>query len=998
MAVGRIGKGGRGRPRQSAGGGGGDPAFVSHPRLYLTATKVVEIDTKIAGSSTDYTGMKSTLDQVMSDNQYFGIVTALSSGINSSDTTITVVDGSVLPSANFYIRIDLEHIYVQSRSGNTLSNCVRGEALLFLWPTYNVSHASGAEVWKGQSDEIGVSSTLSGNINSSVTTFSVASGAAFDTGGYCRIAGERMTYTRSGNNFTVTRAYNYTTAASHTLGDTVYKDHGGQAPASGWNPMAGACALLRYRGVAGYTAAKARGMMNTNAVIMASKYVTVPLYTNQDYFRWFGPWVGICYDWLYSDLSANEKAYYAAWAGEAVTEHQHLLHTDSIFPQNPKEWYQKEVVAPLAPDGGLNALQCAITSNAASGAISTSLILSAATYGDNSLAASQWNKAITKVDTWLFSAMTTGPAKEGFFIEGTQYMGESYDFCISIPLIIKSAINSTAYQSGVETWAARCADYLIHATLPGSSKITTTTTGSMTIGTTTMTVGSASGWEVGDSLRTYNILGGTQAIGDVYESVVTGIVGTTFTMRDPALTTFSGKDTFHVGRFFPLGDNNQDEREGKKDGFWTSEVNSAAFVMVDLLKTANPTYASYLRYWLDNKAKTDNTPIEKVRKFIHDDITVTPVNYSALPIMWGTTSTSSSAIAIGRSSWDKTATQVQFLVGGNNFDHVHSHACAYQIRRKGVMISGEIVGYGGDPEHLGNFRGDVKYFGAKFHNTLLMNAHGSANSLNLNPEYSPLPVFMARADMNTSAGYMYCRGDASPGYALTYLNGWTDWGYANNYSTGFWRDFIYIPSADIIAFGDRCTYSIGTTSATKWIAQFSGNPTITTQRIDCNYAGQEIVQDIVIPSAATLTEVDQLASVDFTELLDYAAYSYADYYPLPSARVETVSGVSTTVEYGLQIIQLGDLGFTRKTVSSLTTTNANVASVGTAYVFGHVKGTTPTLNISYVVSGTPRNLIMGMAASTAYHVTRATNTITIAIATGSGDTTSTSAGILDFTL
>jgi hypothetical protein len=64
-------------------------------------------------------------------------------------------------------------------------------------------------------------------------------------------------------------------------------------------------------------------------------------------------------------------------------------------------------------------------------------------------------------------------------------------------------------------------------------------------------------------------------------------------------------------------------------------------------------------------------------------------------------------------------------------------------------------------------------------------------------------------------------------------------------------------------------------------------------------------------------------------------------------------------------------------------------------VIGFVKGATPTLPISYTyTAAAPDHYVYGLVPSTAYHITRATKTVTIATATGSGDTTSSTAGRL----
>jgi len=73
--------------------------------------------------------------------------------------------------------------------------------------------------------QTGNSSTLNGDINSSVTTITLVDASTFASSGSIRIGEELITYTgKSGNNLTgCTRNYYYSSTLSHTSGDTVYE-------------------------------------------------------------------------------------------------------------------------------------------------------------------------------------------------------------------------------------------------------------------------------------------------------------------------------------------------------------------------------------------------------------------------------------------------------------------------------------------------------------------------------------------------------------------------------------------------------------------------------------------------------------------------------------------------------------------------------------------------------------------------------------------------------
>jgi hypothetical protein len=344
---------------------------------------------------------------------------------------------------------------------------------------------------------------------------------------------------------------------------------------------------------------------------------------------------------------------------------------------------------------------------------------------------------------------------------------------------------------------------------------------------------------------------------------------------------------------------------------------------------------------------------------------------------------------IGRNSWDSMGTLVQFLVGGEMYSHVHSHYNSYQIRRGGVWMSNEVYGYGVDP-YPGPFAtpgcnvycrlGEAVAVGARYHNTILMNNHSGNNGYLLSTELAGA-ASLARVDVDAKGLYMYGRGDASGVYTS---NSWSTVGYLTNDAHTFVRDFLYVPSADLVVFADRVEYASSSTSPTTWIARFTGNPTLTGQRISSEYAGQKLVQDILIPSTGSLKKVNEILENPHLD----------DYLTRPYYRVETVSGTDTRSEWTLQVIQLGDAGFSAKTVNTLTTTNANVAQIGSNYVVGAVKGESPALEIRYRYTGSPLHYLMGFEPDALYHVVNAEGQVAIRAPTGSGDTKSNHAGLL----
>jgi len=873
----------------------GPVTFLDHPRLFLTKTKKAELLSKKAANHQDYVALKAYADQVISQNPWFGVRTTLSSNLNGSSTELNVSDGSMLPAANFYVRIDMELILCRSRSGNVLSGCTRGTD----WPsmgrrTAPASHVAGIDVWK-HDNPAGV-------------------------------------WAQSPAMF----------ALLVQMGDDRYLQ-----------PSRGSLSLL---------------MTLINLYIDAKP--PIYYYWHQDFFRWYGPTLAMTFDWLYGGLTAHEKALYADRF--RLFAEAHLTPGICDYNCSIEAWVVENVRR-------LTAVETAVVSNAAAGEIYTSLMCAAASYGDNPEALSQWLKAAQKVSDWMVPGIVDGPGTGGPLPEGMQYAGESYVFIASALMLIESATGNSSYRPQLEAWLTDVMKFLFHNTLPGSTSSAEATTGSMAAGSTSLTVSSTTGWSPGMGVRA----------GTGYESTIVAINRSIFTMRDPAPTSFASAAVTHTSRLVTWGDALQDRSSGFADQYFYDQFPITGFMAVDLLKNSNPPFAQYTRYWLENNVRGNRQDEWHLRKFLHDDTTVPPVDYSSLPTLWSTSNPKSTGMLIGRSSWDSMGTLVQFLVGGEMYSHVHSHYNSYQIRRGGVWMSNEVYGYGVDP-YPGPFAtpgcnvycrlGEAVAVGARYHNTILMNNHSGNNGYLLSTELAGA-ASLARVDVDAKGLYMYGRGDASGVYTS---NSWSTVGYLTNDAHTFVRDFLYVPSADLVVFADRVEYASSSTSPTTWIARFTGNPTLTGQRISSEYAGQKLVQDILIPSTGSLKKVNEILENPHLD----------DYLTRPYYRVETVSGTDTRSEWTLQVIQLGDAGFSAKTVNTLTTTNANVAQIGSNYVVGAVKGESPALEIRYRYTGSPLHYLMGFEPDALYHVVNAEGQVAIRAPTGSGDTKSNHAGLL----
>lgn len=417
----------------------------------------------------------------------------------------------------------------------------------------------------------------------------------------------------------------------------------------------------------------------------------------------------------------------------------------------------------------------------------------------------------------------------------------------------------------------------------------------------------------------------------------------------------------------------------------------AAAMLLDVLKTADPTWAGYLRYWYVNVAKAPNIGYVHF-KFPWYDESVAAVNYKSagLATAYGATGSANTGIIFSRSDWTDTPTWGIFYGGSWRYVHAQSEIATYAIMRNGVWLTKNLGGYSWvDYATWSSGRGhqsEWPYYTAGHKNGVLLNNHSLASYLIEGQAQGP-PT-MERAILTST--YSYGRCDATSVAISPTPRAWDSFaplgaagflgGVTTNDALTYKRDWLHVLPGVFVIY-DRATFAVSAASQVKWMAIFNGNPTVAGQNISLTVSSQQIVEDILVPTAGTLTKTT--LSTESATLSGY--------------RVQTVSGATSTLEELFKVIQTGASGFTVNTVSLLTSTNAYVTQCGTT-ILGAVRGTSVTLPISYVVSGVPLHYLMGLAATTYYKVTRAVNTITIAADDTTNRQQSTAAGVLSFTL
>ena len=960
----------------------GPSTFCTRPcqRLFLTTARKSELSAKRVANTQQWQDVKALADAV--PTQDLTDVTTLSGALGTGGvgTTFTVADGSIFPSGTpFQVRIDVELLTV-TRSGNTLTVVSRGD-ITYVDTLGAQSHTSGAEVWE-----------------------------------YVQVSWDRC--------------------ATH-------------APA---------VAIMEHAGATGY---ETRARACFGELLAAYAPISTRHSGNYDRDAWIN--IPIVYDWIHEHLSAHEISVFGPIIEDAANWHL----------QNPKF-----CVGGSCPTRQ-GVWEASSIANVQGGQTRAVLIMAAATAGDTTSAQDQWNTAYGYYNDYMIPAMASGAFYSGNSPEGAEYGFEGFYECAQILELIKSAIGEDTW-GRVPGWDLRTSKFYAYALQPGGRghHDGAFTTGTMSLGGTSLVVADASTFAIGDAIAvhldgfggrdcqacyitidnsiTTDVLpaGHAPVAGDVggqvyvypygeildgvhqglytitaivngkwrldqsagpagaatsywdilkdnYFTVVVGKSGNTLTVSNPATFHTDNGAVHHQVTMWSWGDietwNNWDDLELAGNAV---AVPSGLMILFDRLKTTDPTWAGYVKYILDH-----SLPLNFYATVWHElmwyDTTVTGVDYTAASLPAGFSTAGSSAAAsgstglvIGLSNWTNTASVATFFVGsesgGRGFDHATHEFNSYTYKRKGVCLTCNLRGYGVTGLHFpppwtsvgdagcvvgGNVcfgLGASAFIGWRYHNTVSMNGHGTSAIVT----ESLGPSVLSRSDLQTA--YDYARGNAGDVYRFT------GFGFVDN-ARIFQRDFLYV-KPDLLMIADYLTYGTASTSPTGWYLQFAGDPSLASQRITSTYAGQKLVQDVVLPSGATFTK-----TTHSTEDLFLKGYRY-----------EVRSGANTATEYFCSVLQGMDSGDTPLAVTTLTTTNACVVEVAAGAsqcpngcVIAMVKGATPTLPIVWTHSAAaPDSYAFGLPLSTAYHITRVAKTVTIVAATGSGDTTSSASGKL----
>lgn len=713
------------------------------------------------------------------------------------------------------------------------------------------------------------------------------------------------------------------------------------------------CGMLLHSGATGYELVGRCGLAYSNLI---SGQINQPGQPYGNFDRWYWPYTIMGFDWLYASLTAYEKAQYAECIRAGVQQA-----IDGAYELGNAHHRQR-------------AYETQLTNNIPSGGVLMGLMGAAATFGDNADAVTQWLTERAKVDSYVMPSILNGPASGGNGTEGDEYNCTSLAQLLNTFDLIQTATGEALWSgTTVSGWMQRVTQYFYAMNMPGSSASLTAATGTTTAGSNTITVAATLDFVVGDCIFPYAPV--------FNETHITAISGTTWTVADKMATSAAGVTIYHVPRGTGYGDNEH------ATVFWgsvlhyvnaplTVEYIDIALHLMDRYRTLNPTYAKYLKFWADNLTSPYDEYWWSPKRFMYYDSTIVGVDprISVFNSSWTSGAVNSVGYVISKSSWAHDAMMVTFVIGGEQSDHCHSDSNSLNIHRKGVWLLRNLEAYGG-----GGTEPKWESFpvSTKFHNTVFMDGNSGANDYSdtaglgtygLEP---PLPNNFDRHDITTP--YTYGRGDASGHY--TPLNG-----YNPSTAQTFVRDLVHFKALDLVVTFDRLVYGSSATSHTTWNEIFREDPTLTAGTITLDATGgQSIVQKILLPASPVITKADLLA-----ENALYAGW-----------QVQYVSGVAATTEYGLSVFHCGDTGFTPLTTTLLSSTNSKVAQIGT-YVCGFVPTATPTLNITYTYTGTPTHYIFGMAPSTAYHVVAAAGSAVISVATGSGDITSSAAGVLTF--
>lgn len=485
--------------------------------------------------------------------------------------------------------------------------------------------------------------------------------------------------------------------------------------------------------------------------------------------------------------------------------------------------------------------------------------------------------------------------------------------------------------------------------------------------------------------------------GALWKTAVIGKSGTTLTIRDPLPNTVTNQSLTHLWTMMPFSDTETLMNYDDYNSFNGELQVALAMAQDTLVDNGETSVAEYAEYILANQLPATISYL-RPQWFVWREPGITATNVSALPLAHTTADDLSAfALLFAQSDWTPTRTQLVFLGGGDSGNHVMSQYGSYGLRRKGVWLTRNLAAYGiahtANTLHRCEFGcglrlAEVPLVGSRWSNSAQMNGHSGLSNLIENTRNSGPSGFTAVSTVAPTS-YAYARMDASNVYSGDTANGKYNWasatgGLASNNARKWWRDLMYI-NPDVVFIRDRNTYSAATTSPTRWHFQFRcDDPTVAGQRVTCTYAGQTIVQDILRPSSATLTEFN---------------YRTLDGW-LDGSRIQVESGVSASEESQVSVIQLGDAGFTPVTPAVLTTTNADVVEIPVnpscpnACVVGAARGDGLTFPITYTYSATdPDHRIAGFSPSTVYKVDNNAGTKTVTITTlGAGSNVTADAG------
>lgn len=956
---------------------GGASSFAAHgKRLFLTDAKLAELTARKDANTAEYQSMKAFVDAMLPSNNSSTTLSA-SLGTGGSGTTFTVADGSLFPTSEHTVRINHEALRV-TRSGNTFTVVSRNYDIYGRGTSGTKSHASGATVWRHEAF---------GDLQNALTGASLL--RKMGVAGYdekCKNATNLLMYffsapsiynsneaRHTGHFVGMAYDWNRDLLTSDDISDyaSIFHEALTFYQTTQFDPNCNCTLALKETVLSGNVPAGVLRAMITMSAAMAD-----------DDPDGLDHWA-IAYSWITYLRSALLTG--TTYGGSNAEGSEYSQDDWNIYPDvfaaiasatnTPSElsdiasWEARfvKLLAYISSPGITNSAVSTTCSITAGSTTLTCADASTFSVGENIYVGLDVGSGMMTVDANRTTVTPTGVVPSAADIgksiwvnltDGGGGLGALWKFWIS------------GYSGGKWT---------LQTTVPTSIA--------------GITVDNPMQWAFGG--RTYS------PNDNSYVTTIVAKVGNVITTRDPAPTDGNSKATQHWPTIRPFGDT---ESTNNYDDFApiAGDLGLAFAHAQDILVDAgDTTTAGYAEYILQNHLPNtvNSAPNLKPLWFLWREPGITPVNPNTLPVNFVMGDPDAFGVTVGQSDWTNLRTQVSFITGSTAGNHVQSAYGTYGIKRKGVWLTRDLSGYDLAPDAHSNYYqefgaatgfSESAWLGARFKNSIQMNGHsGHHNRLSAPSLIGAVTMPRSRA----TSTYAYTQMDASNAYRGNSGGvSWTALGYPNNDALTWVRDFFYL-TPDLTVLHDRTTYANTTTSPTRWHFNYPCDPSTVTTRVTCTYAGQKLVQDIKLPvggdgGAPAITEVNYRTQQD-------GAFD--------GFRISVESGVSASTEYGLQVIQSMDAADAVSAVTTLTTTNANVVEVAAGArcangcVIGFVKGTTPTLNITYTyASANPDHYLMGFGINTNYHVVEAAGTVTISSATGSGDTTANAAGMLVF--